>query len=118
MTAVRRGDLLASRPVLQSVQDLERFIDKSNGGRVQLRAVNAVVAADLGLPNERRAVTGCPAVTPACEPVVSGSDAVAAALRSDDVAAAVVQADGVARTRLTAPGRDVIAAALTPRWSR
>jgi hypothetical protein len=63
-------------------------------------------------------VTGCPAVTPACEPVVSGADAVAAALRSGDVTAAVVQADGVARTWLTAPGRDVIAAALTPRWSR
>ena len=104
--------------LFRSMKDLERLIDIANGGQVQLRAVNAVVAADLGLPDERRAVTGCPAVTPACEPVVSGADAVAAALRSDDVAAAVVQADGVARTWLTAPGRDVIAAALTPRWSR
>ncbi|MDT5342150.1 MAG: hypothetical protein QOE52_1334, partial [Mycobacterium sp.] len=104
--------------LFRSTKDLERLIDIANGGRVQLRAVNAMVAADLGLPAEGRAVTGCPAVTPACEPVVSGADAVAAALRSDDVTAAVVQADGVARTWLTAPGRDVIAAALTPRWSR
>jgi hypothetical protein len=104
--------------LFKSPKDLERLIDIANGGRVQLRAVNAMVAADLGLPDEGRAVTGCPAVTPACEPVVGGADAVAAALRSDDVAAAVVQADGVARTWLTAPGRDVIAAALTPRWSR
>jgi hypothetical protein len=104
--------------LFRSMKDLERLIDIANGGRVQLRAVNAMVAADLGLPAEGRAVTGCPAVTPACEPVVSGADAVAAALRSDDVTAAVVQADGVARAWLTAPGRDVIAAALTPRWSR
>ena len=104
--------------LVRSMKDLERLIDIANGGRVQLRAVNAVVAADLGLPDEGRAVTGCPAVTPACEPVVSGADAVAAALRSDDVAAAVPEGDGVARTWLTAPGRDVIAAALTPRWSR
>jgi hypothetical protein len=104
--------------IFKSMKDLERLIDIANGGQVQLRAVNLAVAADLGLPAERRAVTGCPAVTPACEPVVSGADAVAAALRSDDVAAAVVQGDGVARTWLTAPGRDVIAAALTPRWSR
>jgi hypothetical protein len=104
--------------LVRSMKDLERLIDIANGGRVQLRAVNAVVAADLGLPDEGRAVTGCPAVTPPCEPVVSGADAVAAALRSDDVAAAVPQGDGVARTWLTAPGRDVIAAALTPRWSR
>jgi Resolvase, N terminal domain len=104
--------------LFRSPKDLERLIQIANDGRVQLRAVNAMVAADLGLPNERRAVTGCPAVTPACEPVVSGADAVAAAFRSDDVTAAVVQADGVARAWLTAPGRDVIAAALTPRWSR
>jgi cytochrome P450 len=104
--------------LIRSTKDLERLIDIANGRQVQLRAVNVVVAADLGLPAEGRAVTGCPAVTPACEPVVSGADAVAAALRSDDVAAAVVQGDGVARTWLTAPGRDVIAAALTPRWSR
>jgi cytochrome P450 len=57
-------------------------------------------------------------VEPPCEPVVSGTDAVAAVLRSGDVAAAVPQGDGVERTWLTAPGRDVIAAALTPRWSR
>jgi resolvase-like protein len=104
--------------LFRSTQDLERLIDIVNGGRVQLRAVNAMVAADLGLPSESRPVTGCPAVTPACEPVVSGADAVAAALRSDDVAAAVVQGDGVARTWLTAPGRETIASALTPRWSR
>jgi cytochrome P450 len=104
--------------IFKSMKDLERLIHVANGCQVQLRAVNVVVAADLGLPDEGRAVTGCPAVTPACEPVVSGADAVAAALRSDDVAAAVVQGDGVARTWLTAPGRDVIAAALTPRWSR
>ena len=104
--------------LFRSMKDLERLIDIANGRRVQLRTVNAMVAADLGLPGEGRAVTGCPAVTPMCEPVVSGADAVAAALRSGDVAAAVVKADGVARTWLTAPGRDVIAAALTPRWSR
>jgi cytochrome P450 len=104
--------------LFRSAQDLQRLVDITNGGRVQLRTVNAMVAADLRPPGERQAVTGCPAVTPACEPVVSGADAVAAALRSDDVAAAVVQPDGVGRTWLTAPGRDAIAAALTPRWSR
>ena len=104
--------------LLRSTKDLERLIDIANGGRVQLRTVNAMVAADLRLPGEGRAVTGCPAVAPPCEPVVSGAEAVAAALRSGDVAAAVVQGDGLARTWLTAPGRDVIAAALTPRWSR
>jgi cytochrome P450 len=104
--------------LFRSVKDLERLITIANGSQVQLRSVNLAVAADLGLPDERRAVTGCPAVSPACEPVVSGANAVAAALRSDDVTAAVVQGDGVARTWLTAPGRDVIAAALTPRWSR
>ncbi|HXA12474.1 MAG TPA: recombinase family protein, partial [Mycobacterium sp.] len=104
--------------LVRSMKDLERLIDIANGGRVQLRAVNAMVAADLGLPHEGPVVTGCPAVTPPCEPVVSGADAVAAALRSDDVAGAVVQEGGVARPWLTAPGRDVIAAALTPRWSR
>ena len=104
--------------LFRSMQDLERLIDIANDGRVQLRTVNAMVAADLGLPGEGRAVTGCPAVTPPCEPVVSGADAVAAVLRSGDVTAAVPEADGVARTWLTAPGRDVIAAALTPRWSR
>jgi Resolvase, N terminal domain len=107
--------------LFSSTNDLERLIAIANGRQVQLRTVNLAVAADLGLPAERRAVTGCPAVTPACEPVVSGADAVAAALRSDDLAAAVVQAAGadrVARTWLTAPGRDAIAAALTPRWSR
>ena len=104
--------------LFRSTKDLERLIDIANGRRVQLRTVNAMVAADLRLPGEGRAVTGCPAVAPPCEPVVSGADAVAAALRSGDVAAAVVQGDGLARTWLTAPGRDVIAAALTPRWSR
>jgi hypothetical protein len=104
--------------LFRSPKDLERLVAIANGRQVQLRAVNAVVAADLGLPDEGRAVTGCPAVTPACEPVINGADAVATALRSGDVAAAVVQADGVARTWLTAPGRDAIAAALTPRWSR
>jgi hypothetical protein len=104
--------------IFTSMKDLERLVAIANGRQVQLRAVNAVVAADLRLPDEPRTVTGCPAVTPACEPVVSGADAVAAALRSGDVAAAVVQGDGVARTWLTAPGRDAIAAALTPRWSR
>jgi hypothetical protein len=104
--------------LFRSMKDLERLVAIANDGRVQLRTVNAAVAADDRPPDEGRAVTGCPAVTPACEPVVSGADAVAAALRSGDVTAAVVQADGVARTWLTAPGRDVIAAALTPRWSR
>jgi cytochrome P450 len=104
--------------LFRSAQDLQRLIELTDGGRVQLRTVNLAVAADLGLPDEPRAVTGCPAVTPACEPVVTGADAVAAAFRSDDVAAAVVQADGVGRTWITAPGRDAIAAALTPRWSR
>ena len=104
--------------LVRSMKDLERLIAIADGGRVQLRTVNAAVAADFRLPGEGRAVTGCPAVTPVCEPVVSGADAVAAALRSGDVAGAVVQADGVARPWLTAPGRDVIAAALTPRWSR
>ena len=104
--------------LFRSMKDLQRLIDIANGHRVQLRTVNAMVEADLGLPGEGRAVTGCPAVTPPCEPVVSGADAVAAAFRSDDVAAAVPEGDGVARTWLTAPGRDVIAAALTPRWSR
>jgi cytochrome P450 len=104
---------------MNDMKDLERLIGIAEGRRVQLRTVNAAVAADLGLPDEGRTVTGCPAVTPPCEPVVSGADAVAAALRSDDVTAAVVQPDGgVARTWLTAPGRDAIAAALTPRWSR
>jgi Resolvase, N terminal domain len=104
--------------LFRSMKDLQRLIDIANGHRVQLRTVNAMVEADLGLPGEGRAVTGCPAVTPPCEPVVSGADPVAAAFRSDDVAAAVPEGDGVARTWLTAPGRDVIAAALTPRWSR
>src|SRR3984957_1590340 len=94
--------------LFRSPKDLERLIAIANGRQVQLRAVNAVVAADLRLPGEHRAVTGCPAVTPPCEPVVSGADAVAAALRSDDVAAAVPEADGGARTWLPAPGRDVI----------
>ena len=104
--------------LVRSVKDLERLIAIADGGRVQLRTVNAAVAADFGLPDEGRAKTGRPAVTPVCEPVVRGVDAVAAALRSDDVVGAVVQGDGVARPWLTAPGRDVIAAALTPRWSR
>lgn len=104
--------------LVRSANDLERLVDIANGGQVQLRAVNAVVAADLGLSVEDRPVTGCPAVTPACEPVIRGADAAAAALRSDDFAAAVIQADGLARTWLTTPGRDAIAEALTPRWSR
>ncbi len=104
--------------LIKSMTDLERLIPIATGRQVLLRTVNAAVAADTGPPDEGRAVTGCPAVTPPCEPVISGAAAVAAALRSDDVAAAVPEADGVARTWLTAPGRDVIAAALTPRWSR
>jgi Resolvase, N terminal domain len=104
--------------LFRSMKDLERLIVIAHDRGVQLRAVNAAVAADFGLPGEGRAVTGCPAVAPPCEPVVSGADAVAAALRSGDVAGAVQTADGVARTWLTAPGRDVIAAVLTPRWSR
>jgi Resolvase, N terminal domain len=104
--------------LFRSMKDLERVIVIAHDRGVQLRAVNAAVAADFGLPGEGRAVTGCPAVAPMCEPVVSGADAVAAALRSGDVAGAVPMADGVARTWLTAPGRDVIAAVLTPRWSR
>jgi cytochrome P450 len=104
--------------LIRSADDLQRLIAIANGRQVQLRTVNLAVAADLGLPDEGRAVTGCPAVAPPCEPVVSGADAVAAALRSDDVAAAVPEGAGVARTWLTAPGRDAIAAALTPRWSR
>jgi len=104
--------------LFRSMKDLERLIPIATDRQVQLRTVNAAVAADPRPPGEGRAVTGCPAVTPPCEPVVSGADAVAAVLRSDDVAAAVPQADGVERTWLTAPGRDVIAAALTPRWSR
>jgi cytochrome P450 len=115
------GALICWHPdrLVSSVQDLERLVGVASGGGVQLRAVNAVVAADLGLPEEPRpVVVGCPVVSPACEPVVRGVDGVAAALRSEDVAAAVVQGDGVARTWLTAPGREVIAAALTPRWSR
>jgi len=104
--------------LFRSMEDLERLIGTAEGHQVQLRTVNAMAAADLGLPAETRAVTGCPAVQPPCEPVVSGADTVAAALLSDDVTAAVVQPDGLARTWLTAPGRDAIAAALTPRWSR
>jgi hypothetical protein len=104
--------------LVRSMQDLERLSAIADGGRVELRTVNAAVAADYGLPDEGRGKTGCPAVTPVCELVVSGANAVAAALRSDDVAGAVVQEGGVARPWLTAPGRDVIAAALTPRWSR
>jgi hypothetical protein len=104
--------------LVRSAEDLQRLVEMTDGGRVQLRTVHAMVAADLGLPAEPRAVTGCPAVTPACEPVVSGADAVAAAFRSEDLAAAVVQGDGVGRAWITAPGRDVIAAVLTPRWSR
>ena len=104
--------------LFKSMTDLEQLIPIATDRRVQLRTVNAAVPIDRRLPGEGRAVTGCPAVTPPCEPVVSGADAVAAVLRSGDVAAAVPQADGVARTWLTAPGRDVIAAALTPRWSR
>src|SRR6202012_5774222 len=50
--------------LVRSVKDLERLIDIANGGQVQLRAVNAVVAADLGLPDEGRAVAGCPVGTP------------------------------------------------------
>ena len=101
-----------------SMKDLERLVAVSNGCHVQLRTVNAAVAADLQPPSAGPAVAGCPAVTPVCEPVVSGADAVAAALRSDDVVGAVLQDGGVARTWLTAPGRDAIAAALTARWSR
>ena len=114
------GAVICSHPdrLFTSTNDLERLIDIANGRQVQLRTVNAV-AADVGLPPQRRrAVTGCAAVASPCELVVSGADAVAAALRSGDVTAAVVQADGVARPWLTAPGRDAIAAALTPRWSR
>jgi hypothetical protein len=103
--------------LFSSMQDLQRLITIAEG-RVQLRAVNAAVAADFGMPEESRAVTGCPAVTPPCEPVLSGADAIEAAFRSGDLAAAVIQDEGVGRPWLTAPGRDVIAAALTPRWSR
>ncbi|MBV8177683.1 MAG: recombinase family protein [Mycobacterium sp.] len=103
--------------LFSSMQDLQRLIAIADG-RVQLRTVNAAVAADFGLPEESRAVTGCPVVTPPCEPVLSGADAVEAAFRSGDLVAAVVQEEGVGRPWLTAPGRDVIAAALTPRWSR
>ena len=114
------GALICWHPdrLFRSMQDVERLIPIATDRQVQLRTVNAAVAADHRPPGERRAVTGCPAVTPPCEPVVSGADAVAAVLRSGDVAAAVPQGDGVERTWLTAPGRDVIAAALTPRWSR
>ncbi len=101
-----------------SMKDLQRLIVIACDRGVQMRTVNAAASADSGLPREVRPVTGCPAVAPICEPVVSGADAVEAALRSSDVAGAVPAADGVARTWLTAPGRDVIAAALTPRWSR
>jgi hypothetical protein len=104
--------------LVRSMQDLERLTAIVADGRVQLRTVNAAVAADFGLPDEGRAVTGCPVVTPPCEPVLSGADAVEAAFRSGDLAAAVIQEEGVGRPWLTAPGRDVIAAALTPRWSR
>jgi Resolvase, N terminal domain len=114
------GALICWHPdrLFRSMQDVERLIPIATDRQVQLRTVNAAVAADRGLPDEGRAVTGCPAVEPPCEPVVSGADTVAAVLRSGDVAAAVPQGDGVERTWLTAPGRDVIAAALTPRWSR
>jgi cytochrome P450 len=114
------GALICWHPdrLFKSMTDLERLIPIAADRQVLLRTVNAAVAADPGLPGEGRAVTGCPTVTPPCERVVSGADAVAAVLRSDDVAAAVPQANGVARTWLTAPGRDAIAAALTPRWSR
>jgi hypothetical protein len=104
--------------LFRSMNDVQRLVAIANDRRVQLRTVNAAVPIDRRLPGEGRAVTGCPAVTPPCEPVVSGADAVAAVLRSGDLAAAVPQADGVTRTWLTAPGRDVIAAAMTPRWSR
>jgi hypothetical protein len=105
--------------LVRSMQDLQRLAAIVADGRVQLRTVNAAVAADFGLPEEEsRAVTGSPVVTPPCEPVLSGADAVEAAFRSTDLAAAVIQEDGVGRPWLTAPGRDVIAAALTPRWSR
>jgi Resolvase, N terminal domain len=104
--------------LVRSMGDLQRLSAIADGGQVQLRTVNAAVAADYGVSDEGRAVTGCPVVTPVCEPVVRGADAVVAALRRGDVAGAVVQDGGVARTWLTAPGRDVIAAALTPRWSR
>ncbi len=104
--------------LFRSMKDVERLVQIATDRQVQLRTVNAAAAADHRPPGEGRAVTGCPAVTPPCEQVVSGADVVAAALRSGDLAAAVPQADGVARTWLTAPGRDVIAAALTPRWSR
>jgi hypothetical protein len=103
--------------LVKSMQDLQRLTAVAEGG-VQLRAVNAAVAADLGLPEESRTVTGSPVVTPPCEPVLSGADAVEAAFRSGDLVAAVIQAEGVGRPWLTSPGRDVIAAALTPRWSR
>src|SRR6202142_3911033 len=104
--------------LFRSIKDLERLVAIANDGRVQLRTVNAAVAADHRPPDEGRQVPACRGGTPPCEPVVSGADAVAAVLRSGDVAAAVPEGDGVARTWLTAPGRDVIAAALTPRWSR
>lgn len=104
--------------LLKSMADLERLNAISCDCGVQFRTVNTAAAADFGPLIGALAVTGCPAVVPTCEPVVSGTDAVAAALRSGDVAGAVVTADGVARAWLTAPGRDVIAATLTPRWSR
>jgi hypothetical protein len=103
--------------LFRSMKDVERLVVIAQDRAVELRTVNAV-AANFTLPAEGLAVTGCPVVTPVCEPVVSGADAVAAALHSGDVAGAVPTADGVERTWLTAPGRDVIAAALTPRWSR
>src|SRR3984957_19650849 len=60
--------------LFKSMTDLERLIPIATDRGAKLRTVSAAVAADTRLPGEGRAVTGCPAVTPPCEPVVSGAD--------------------------------------------
>ena len=101
------GALICWHPnrLFTSMKDLERLIVIAHDRGVELRTVNTAEAADL--------------VAPRSEQVVRGADAVAAALRSGDIAGVVPAEDGgVTRSWLTAPGRDVLAAVLTPRWSR
>ena len=54
--------------LFRSMKDLERLIAIANGGRSPVAYRQRCGGGRYGLPGEGRAVTGCPAVTPACEP--------------------------------------------------